>query len=159
MRSVFAVNGRFSQETSWKLYHLCPVQQLQWSAAGAAVGFLRKSAGNSTIGTQLFSESPGMILLFSEISGSVIYYHYIIIPLPYLQCLCYNWLYSKVQSIIRCRICGLHAGKDMHMPRGIQKKGIVREKKMLYAAIQQFLENGYERTTTCLLYTSDAADE
>ena len=37
------------------------------------------------------------------------------------------------------------------MPRGIQKKGIVREKKMLYAAIQQFLENGYERTTTAAI--------
>ena len=39
----------------------------------------------------------------------------------------------------------------MRMPRGIQKKGIVREKKMLYAAIQQFLENGYERTTTAAI--------
>lgn len=56
-----------------------------------------------------------------------------------------------MQSIIRYRICGLHAGKDMRMPRGIQKKGIVREKKMLYAAIQQFLENGYERTTTAAI--------
>ena len=56
-----------------------------------------------------------------------------------------------MQSIIRYRICGLHAGKDMRMPRGIQKKGIGREKKMLYAAIQQFLENGYERTTTAAI--------
>ena len=34
------------------------------------------------------------------------------------------------------------------MPRGMQKKGMIREQKMLYAAIQQFLEKGYERTTT-----------
>ena len=37
------------------------------------------------------------------------------------------------------------------MPRGMQKKGMIREQKMLYAAIQQFLEKGYERTTTAAI--------
>lgn len=32
--------------------------------------------------------------------------------------------------------------------RGLQKKGIVRRNKMLYAAITLFLEKGYEKTTT-----------
>ena len=34
------------------------------------------------------------------------------------------------------------------MPKGLQHKGIVRRNKMLYAAVQLFLENGYEKTTT-----------
>lgn len=34
------------------------------------------------------------------------------------------------------------------MPRGLQKKGIARKNKMLHTAIKQFLENGYEKTTT-----------
>lgn len=34
------------------------------------------------------------------------------------------------------------------MPRGIQKKGIIREEKMLSAAIELFLKNGYEKTST-----------
>lgn len=33
------------------------------------------------------------------------------------------------------------------MPRGIQKKGIIREEKMLSAAIELFLKNGYEKTS------------
>lgn len=34
------------------------------------------------------------------------------------------------------------------MPRGPQAKGILRENKMLHAAIELFLKNGYEKTTT-----------
>lgn len=34
------------------------------------------------------------------------------------------------------------------MPKGLHQKGITRRNKMLHAAINQFLENGYERTTT-----------
>ena len=34
------------------------------------------------------------------------------------------------------------------MPKGLQHKGIIRRNKMLYAAVQLFLENGYEKTTT-----------
>ena len=34
------------------------------------------------------------------------------------------------------------------MPKGLQHKGIVRRNKMLYAAVQLFLKNGYEKTTT-----------
>ena len=34
------------------------------------------------------------------------------------------------------------------MPKGLQHKGIIRKNKMLYAAVQLFLENGYEKTTT-----------
>ena len=36
----------------------------------------------------------------------------------------------------------------MRMPKGLQHKGIIRRNKMLYAAVQLFLENGYEKTTT-----------
>lgn len=32
--------------------------------------------------------------------------------------------------------------------KGLQKKGIIRRNKMLYAAMQLFLEQGYEKTTT-----------
>lgn len=31
------------------------------------------------------------------------------------------------------------------MPKGLQHKGIIRKNKMLYAAVQFFLENGYEK--------------
>ncbi len=34
------------------------------------------------------------------------------------------------------------------MPRGIQKKGIIRRNKILRSAVKLFLENGYEKTTT-----------
>ena len=34
------------------------------------------------------------------------------------------------------------------MPKGLQHKGIIRKNKMLYAAVNLFLENGYEKTTT-----------
>ncbi len=34
------------------------------------------------------------------------------------------------------------------MPKGLHKKGIARRSKMLHAAINQFLDKGYERTTT-----------
>lgn len=34
------------------------------------------------------------------------------------------------------------------MPRGLQRKGIERRNRMLHVAIQLFLQNGYEKTTT-----------
>ena len=34
------------------------------------------------------------------------------------------------------------------MPKGLQRKGIARRNKMLHVAIQLFLKNGYEKTTT-----------
>lgn len=34
------------------------------------------------------------------------------------------------------------------MPRGIQRKGIIRRNKILRSAVKLFLENGYEKTTT-----------
>ena len=34
------------------------------------------------------------------------------------------------------------------MARGLQRKGIERRNKMLHVAIQLFLKNGYEKTTT-----------
>ncbi len=34
------------------------------------------------------------------------------------------------------------------MPKGLQHKGVIRRNKMIYAAVQLFLENGYEKTTT-----------
>lgn len=37
------------------------------------------------------------------------------------------------------------------MPKGLHKKGIVRRSKMLYAAINQFLEKGYEKTTAAAI--------
>ncbi len=37
------------------------------------------------------------------------------------------------------------------MPRGLQHKGIVRKNKMLYAAVELFLKNGYEKTTTAAI--------
>lgn len=38
--------------------------------------------------------------------------------------------------------------KGVHIMKGLQAKGIARRNKMLYAAVQLFLENGYEGTTT-----------
>lgn len=40
------------------------------------------------------------------------------------------------------------------MPRGIQPKGIARRNKMLRAAIQLFLFQGYEKTTTASIARS-----
>ena len=37
------------------------------------------------------------------------------------------------------------------MPKGLQPKGVARRNKMLLAAIQLFLENGYEKTTTAAI--------
>lgn len=37
------------------------------------------------------------------------------------------------------------------MPKGLHKKGIIRRNKMLHAAINQFLEKGYERTTAAAI--------
>lgn len=37
------------------------------------------------------------------------------------------------------------------MPKGLHKKGIVRRSKMLYAAINQLLEKGYEKTTAAAI--------
>ena len=34
------------------------------------------------------------------------------------------------------------------MPKGLQRKGIARRNKMLHVAVQEFLKNGYEKTTT-----------
>lgn len=34
------------------------------------------------------------------------------------------------------------------MPKGLQYKGVIRRNKMIHAAVQLFLENGYEKTTT-----------
>ena len=34
------------------------------------------------------------------------------------------------------------------MPRGIQRKGIIRRNKIVRSAVKLFLENGYEKTTT-----------
>ena len=34
------------------------------------------------------------------------------------------------------------------MPRGIQRKGIIRRNKILRSAVKLFLEGGYEKTTT-----------
>lgn len=39
-------------------------------------------------------------------------------------------------------------GNKNKMPKGLQHKGIIRKNKMLYAAVNLFLENGYEKTTT-----------
>ena len=37
------------------------------------------------------------------------------------------------------------------MPKGLQPKGIARKNKMLFAAVQMFLENGYDKTTTAAI--------
>ena len=37
------------------------------------------------------------------------------------------------------------------MPKGLQPKGVARRNKMLFAAVQMFLENGYEKTTTAAI--------
>ena len=37
------------------------------------------------------------------------------------------------------------------MPKGLQRKGIERRNKMLHVAIQLFLKNGYEKTTTAAI--------
>ena len=37
------------------------------------------------------------------------------------------------------------------MPKGLQPKGVARRNKMLLAAVQLFLENGYEKTTTAAI--------
>lgn len=37
------------------------------------------------------------------------------------------------------------------MPKGLQHKGVVRRNKMLLAAVQLFLEKGYEKTTTAAI--------
>lgn len=37
------------------------------------------------------------------------------------------------------------------MPKGLQKKGVIRRNKMLLAAVQMFLEKGYDKTTTAAI--------
>lgn len=37
------------------------------------------------------------------------------------------------------------------MPKGLQRKGVERRNKMLHVAIQLFLKNGYEKTTTAAI--------
>lgn len=44
------------------------------------------------------------------------------------------------------------------MPKGLQHKGIIRRNKMLYAAVQLFLENGYEKTTTASIAKAAGVD-
>ena len=51
------------------------------------------------------------------------------------------------------RLCDIHGSsmgetESMPMPRGLQRRGIERRDKMLRVAIQLFLKNGYEKTTT-----------
>ena len=51
------------------------------------------------------------------------------------------------------RLCDMHGSsmgetESMPMPRGLQRRGIERRDKMLRVAIQLFLKNGYEKTTT-----------
>ena len=37
------------------------------------------------------------------------------------------------------------------MPKGLQPKGVIRRNKMLLAAVQMFLEKGYDKTTTAAI--------
>lgn len=37
------------------------------------------------------------------------------------------------------------------MPKGLQHKGIVRREKMIQAAVNLLLQNGYEKTTTAAI--------